>query len=42
MENPYKEPQKGCLLCNVTVDYKNTQVSLVPIVLKEYQVYGSI
>ncbi|XP_034005724.1 28S ribosomal protein S18c, mitochondrial-like [Trematomus bernacchii] len=26
MENPYKEPQKGCLLCNVTVDFKNTQL----------------
>ncbi|TNM92029.1 small ribosomal subunit protein bS18m [Takifugu rubripes] len=26
MENPYKEPQKGCLLCNVTVDYKNIQL----------------
>ncbi|TDH02444.1 hypothetical protein EPR50_G00173270 [Perca flavescens] len=26
MENPFKEPQKGCLLCNVTVDFKNTQL----------------
>ncbi|KAK2818516.1 hypothetical protein Q5P01_024077 [Channa striata] len=26
MENPFKEPQKGCVLCNVTVDYKNTQL----------------
>ncbi|XP_062414972.1 28S ribosomal protein S18c, mitochondrial isoform X2 [Pungitius pungitius] len=26
MENPYKEPQTGCLLCNVTVDFKNTQL----------------
>ncbi|KAJ4921728.1 hypothetical protein JOQ06_011229 [Pogonophryne albipinna] len=26
MENPYKEPQKGCRLCNVTVDFKNTQL----------------
>ncbi|XP_033503233.2 small ribosomal subunit protein bS18m [Epinephelus lanceolatus] len=26
MENPYKEPEKGCLLCNVTVDYKNIQL----------------
>ncbi|XP_061603339.1 28S ribosomal protein S18c, mitochondrial isoform X2 [Phyllopteryx taeniolatus] len=25
MENPYKEPQKGCVLCNVTVDFKNIQ-----------------
>lgn len=27
MENPFKEPQKGCTLCKVTVDYKNIQVS---------------
>ncbi|XP_041666591.1 28S ribosomal protein S18c, mitochondrial [Cheilinus undulatus] len=26
MENPYKEPQKGCILCNVPVDFKNTQL----------------
>ncbi|XP_040914263.1 28S ribosomal protein S18c, mitochondrial [Toxotes jaculatrix] len=26
MENPYKEPQKGCVLCNVQVDYKNIQL----------------
>ncbi|XP_061553987.1 28S ribosomal protein S18c, mitochondrial [Phycodurus eques] len=26
MENPYKEPQKGCVLCNVTVDFKNIQL----------------
>ncbi|XP_034402400.1 28S ribosomal protein S18c, mitochondrial [Cyclopterus lumpus] len=26
MENPFKEPEKGCLLCNVTVDFKNTQL----------------
>ncbi|KAF1377956.1 hypothetical protein PFLUV_G00206170 [Perca fluviatilis] len=26
MENPFKEPQKGCLLCNVSVDFKNTQL----------------
>ncbi|XP_073334592.1 small ribosomal subunit protein bS18m [Pagrus major] len=26
MENPFKEPQKGCVLCNVTVDYKNIQL----------------
>ncbi|KAG7217777.1 hypothetical protein INR49_010129, partial [Caranx melampygus] len=25
MENPFKEPQKGCILCNVQVDYKNIQ-----------------
>ncbi|XP_059905686.1 28S ribosomal protein S18c, mitochondrial [Gadus macrocephalus] len=26
MENPFKEPQKGCILCNTTVDYKNIQL----------------
>uniref|UniRef100_A0A8C9X2A6 Small ribosomal subunit protein bS18m n=1 Tax=Sander lucioperca TaxID=283035 RepID=A0A8C9X2A6_SANLU len=26
LENPFKEPQKGCLLCNVSVDFKNTQL----------------
>ncbi|XP_060791951.1 28S ribosomal protein S18c, mitochondrial [Neoarius graeffei] len=26
MENPYKQPQKGCILCNVSVDYKNIQL----------------
>ncbi|KAM9451294.1 small ribosomal subunit protein bS18m [Clarias gariepinus] len=26
MENPYKQPQKGCILCNVEVDYKNIQL----------------
>uniref|UniRef100_A0A8C5M3M7 Small ribosomal subunit protein bS18m n=1 Tax=Leptobrachium leishanense TaxID=445787 RepID=A0A8C5M3M7_9ANUR len=26
MENPYKEPPKKCLLCEVDVDYKNTQL----------------
>ncbi|XP_011491981.1 28S ribosomal protein S18c, mitochondrial isoform X2 [Oryzias latipes] len=25
MENPYKQPQRGCILCNLNVDYKNTQ-----------------
>uniref|UniRef100_A0A3B3HM43 Mitochondrial ribosomal protein S18C n=1 Tax=Oryzias latipes TaxID=8090 RepID=A0A3B3HM43_ORYLA len=28
MENPYKQPQRGCILCNLNVDYKNTQVSV--------------
>lgn len=27
MENPFKEQQKGCILCNIAVDYRNTQVS---------------
>lgn len=35
MENPYKEPQKGCVLCNVTVDYKNIQVGLALVDLQE-------
>ncbi|XP_053729938.1 28S ribosomal protein S18c, mitochondrial [Synchiropus splendidus] len=26
MENPYREPEKGCTLCNVTVDFKNIQL----------------
>ncbi|XP_019728322.1 small ribosomal subunit protein bS18m [Hippocampus comes] len=26
MDNPYKEPHKGCILCNVTVDFKNIQL----------------
>ncbi|XP_077352908.1 small ribosomal subunit protein bS18m [Festucalex cinctus] len=26
MDNPYKEPPKGCVLCNVTVDFKNIQL----------------
>ncbi|XP_028272903.1 28S ribosomal protein S18c, mitochondrial-like [Parambassis ranga] len=26
MENPYKEPQKGCVLCDVAVDFKNIQL----------------
>ncbi|XP_036443670.1 28S ribosomal protein S18c, mitochondrial [Colossoma macropomum] len=26
MENPFKQPQKGCILCNVSIDYKNVQL----------------
>ncbi|KAM9793967.1 28S ribosomal protein S18c, mitochondrial isoform X2 [Syngnathus typhle] len=26
MNNPYKEPHKGCVLCDVTVDFKNIQL----------------
>ncbi|XP_062991432.1 small ribosomal subunit protein bS18m [Elgaria multicarinata webbii] len=26
MENPYKEPPKRCVLCGLTVDYKNVQL----------------
>lgn len=39
MENPYQEPQKGCLLCNVTVDYKNIQVHVGPVVLQSPRVH---
>ena len=46
MENPYKEPQKGCALCNVTVDYKNIQVSVAPVNLQackdQCHIYDSI
>ncbi|XP_008295872.1 small ribosomal subunit protein bS18m [Stegastes partitus] len=26
MENPYKKAKKGCVLCNIPVDFKNTQL----------------
>ncbi|XP_053107524.1 28S ribosomal protein S18c, mitochondrial isoform X2 [Hemicordylus capensis] len=26
MENPYKEPPRKCILCGMTVDYKNVQL----------------
>ncbi|MEE6460051.1 hypothetical protein FKM82_000843 [Ascaphus truei] len=26
IDNPYKEPPKKCILCGVSVDYKNTQL----------------
>ncbi|XP_069092470.1 small ribosomal subunit protein bS18m [Pleurodeles waltl] len=26
LENPYKEPPKRCTLCQISVDYKNTQL----------------
>ncbi|KAM9801244.1 small ribosomal subunit protein bS18m [Neosynchiropus ocellatus] len=26
MENPYTEPERRCVLCHVTVDFKNTQL----------------
>nr|XP_020443367.1 28S ribosomal protein S18c, mitochondrial [Monopterus albus] len=35
MDNPYKEPHKRCVLCNVTVDYKNIQVSEAPVLLSD-------
>uniref|UniRef100_A0A4W5Q313 Uncharacterized protein n=1 Tax=Hucho hucho TaxID=62062 RepID=A0A4W5Q313_9TELE len=24
--NPYEQPQKGCILCDITVDFKNVQL----------------
>nr|XP_061800618.1 small ribosomal subunit protein bS18m-like [Nerophis lumbriciformis] len=26
IDNPYEEPRKGCVLCDVTVDFKNVQL----------------
>ncbi|XP_067114385.1 28S ribosomal protein S18c, mitochondrial [Osmerus mordax] len=26
MENPYKQPEKGCVLTGITVDYRNVQL----------------
>ncbi|KAM4053381.1 small ribosomal subunit protein bS18m [Anomaloglossus baeobatrachus] len=26
MENPFQEPPKRCILCSISVDYKNTQL----------------
>ncbi|XP_016386809.1 28S ribosomal protein S18c, mitochondrial-like [Sinocyclocheilus rhinocerous] len=26
MENPYKTPPKTCILCNITVDFRNVQL----------------
>ncbi|KAM9793966.1 28S ribosomal protein S18c, mitochondrial isoform X1 [Syngnathus typhle] len=31
MNNPYKEPHKGCVLCDVTVDFKNIQHACPPL-----------
>ncbi|XP_029024936.1 28S ribosomal protein S18c, mitochondrial isoform X1 [Betta splendens] len=31
MENPYKESYKGCILCSVTVDYKNIQTQKIKL-----------
>lgn len=28
MTNPYQEPEKGCVLCKVEVDFKNIQVNI--------------
>uniref|UniRef100_A0A8C6UVW8 Small ribosomal subunit protein bS18m n=1 Tax=Neogobius melanostomus TaxID=47308 RepID=A0A8C6UVW8_9GOBI len=40
MENPYKEPQKGCILCNVDVDYKNMQLLSQFISPQTGRIYG--
>ncbi|XP_059214277.1 28S ribosomal protein S18c, mitochondrial [Centropristis striata] len=40
MENPYKRPQKGCLLCSVTVDFKNTQLLSQFISPNTGRIYG--
>lgn len=40
MENPYKEPQKGCILCNVNVDYKNVQLLSQFISPQTGRIYG--
>ncbi|XP_056147091.1 28S ribosomal protein S18c, mitochondrial [Lampris incognitus] len=26
MENPYRQPEKGCVLCSTAVDFKNVQL----------------
>ncbi|KAL0965702.1 hypothetical protein UPYG_G00284630 [Umbra pygmaea] len=26
MDNPYKQPEKGCILCNIPIDFKNVQL----------------
>ncbi|XP_029564782.1 small ribosomal subunit protein bS18m isoform X1 [Salmo trutta] len=40
MENPYKQPQKGCILCNITVDFKNVQLLSQFISPHTGRVYG--
>ncbi|XP_063281414.1 small ribosomal subunit protein bS18m [Pelobates fuscus] len=40
MENPYKEPPKKCVLCGVTVDYKNTQLLSQFISSQTGRMYG--
>lgn len=40
MENPYKVPQKGCILCNVDVDYKNIQLLSQFISPQTGRIYG--
>uniref|UniRef100_A0A3P8ZB43 Small ribosomal subunit protein bS18m n=1 Tax=Esox lucius TaxID=8010 RepID=A0A3P8ZB43_ESOLU len=40
MENPYKQPQKGCILCNITVDFKNVQLLSQFISPHSGRIYG--
>ncbi|XP_004085306.1 28S ribosomal protein S18c, mitochondrial isoform X1 [Oryzias latipes] len=40
MENPYKQPQRGCILCNLNVDYKNTQLLSQFISPHSGRIYG--
>ncbi|XP_051960313.1 28S ribosomal protein S18c, mitochondrial [Xyrauchen texanus] len=40
MENPYKQPQKTCILCNISVDCKNVQLLSQFISPHTGRVYG--
>ncbi|XP_077089049.1 small ribosomal subunit protein bS18m [Siphateles boraxobius] len=40
MENPYKQPPKTCILCNITVDFKNVQLLSQFISPHTGRVYG--
>ncbi|RVE66198.1 hypothetical protein OJAV_G00124540 [Oryzias javanicus] len=40
MENPYLQPARGCILCNVDVDYKNIQLLSQFISPHSGRIYG--
>ncbi|XP_055035368.2 small ribosomal subunit protein bS18m isoform X1 [Misgurnus anguillicaudatus] len=40
LENPYKQPKKTCILCNITVDFKNVQLLSQFISPHTGRVYG--
>ncbi|KAJ7987105.1 hypothetical protein DPEC_G00335300 [Dallia pectoralis] len=40
MENPYKQPQKGCILCKIPVDFKNVQLLSQFISPQTGRIYG--
>ncbi|XP_024154682.1 28S ribosomal protein S18c, mitochondrial [Oryzias melastigma] len=40
MENPYLQPPRGCILCNVNVDYKNIQLLSQFISPHSGRIYG--